>query len=448
VALPERRVVGGGAGLAGLAAATNLARSRLAVSVLEREAHPGGRAACVREQGFACEALSPVLSGADRELLAWIADVGAGDAALPLRPVVTGQVYRGRVTQVEPRGLLDVARIPGVRWHEALRLVRLPRLVRRYGSRLDPARPERAAPLDDRSTADFARLYFGASVLERWIRPELSAETLADAHDASRALFLRRLQARAGARPGLPRAPLADVAEGAASRLRIGYRCAVQGVAPAGGECLRVLYTQDGRERSLEAEAVVLATPAAEAARLAPGLLATAESEALRGLRYTPAVALAVALRRPLGAHAELVRFPRSEGSPLETALLEPGAGGGRAPDGRGLAVLRATGAWSAAASELPDETVEKELLGAFEWIRPGLGKAALFSRVLRVREALPRFDVGHYRRIARLDALAAELRADGRRLYTAGDYLVDPSWSGALASGRRVARAVVADLV
>ena len=436
-----------GAGLAGLAAASELARAGFAVNLLEREAQAGGRAACAREQGFALEVLSPVLSAADRELLAWIADAGAGDAALPLRPVVTGQVHRGRVALVEPRSWLDVAKIPGVRWHEALRLLRLPRLLRRYGGRLDPLRPERAAPLDDRSTADFARLYFGVSVLERWIGPELSAETLADAEDASRALLLRRLRARAGARPGLPRAPLADVAEVAASRLRMGTRCAVQAVEPAGGGRLRVLYAQEGRERGLDAEAVVLATPAGEAARLAPGLFTAAESEVLRGQGYVPAVALAVALRRPLGAHAEWVRFPRAEGSPLETALLEPGAGGGRAPDGRGLAVLRATGAWSAAACDLPDETVEKELLGAFEWIRPGLGRAALFSRVLRLPQALPRFDVGHYRRIARLHAISAELRAAGRRLYAAGDYLVDPSWSGALASGRRVARAVAADL-
>jgi oxygen-dependent protoporphyrinogen oxidase len=164
-------------------------------------------------------------------------------------------------------------------------------------------------------------------------------------------------------------------------------------------------------------------------------------------VRYAPAVALAVALRRPLGPHAELVRFPRAEGSPLATALLEPGAGGGRAPDGRGLAVLRATGEWSASAIDLPDETVEKELLGAFDPIRPGLRSAALFSRVLRVRDALPRFDVGCYRAIARLEGLGSELRAAGRRIYLAGDYLVDPSWRGALASGQRAARAVAADL-
>ncbi len=441
----ERQVVVVGSGLAGLGAATGLVRRGLAVTLLEREARPGGRAACAREQGFALEALSPVLSGADRRLLAWIADVAGRDEALPLRPVVTRQVHRGRVSRVEPRGVLDVARIPGVRWHEALRLLRLPRLLARYGARLDPDRPESAAPLDDRSLADFATLYFGASVLERWMAPELCAETLAGAGEASRALFLRRLRQRSGARSGLLRAPLSDVAEAAAARLPVSDRSEVRAINP--GPTLRVVYTREGRERVLDAHAVVLATPAPEAARIAKPLLTAAERDALAGVRHAPALALATALRRPLGPHAELVRFPHAEGSPLETALLEPGAGGGRAPDGRGLAVLRATGAFGASAIDLPDETVEKELMDAFESVRPGLRSATLWSRVLRVRQALPRFDVGHYRAIARLERLSAELRAAGRRLYCAGDYLVDPSFAGALASGQRVARAVAADL-
>jgi protoporphyrinogen oxidase len=270
--------------------------------------------------------------------------------------------------------------------------------------------------------------------------------TLADPDEASRALWLRRVRRDAVGRPGLPRATLGDVAEAAASRAGAAYLAEVRRVEAAANGA-RVVWTAQGRERSVEARAVVVATPAPEAARIASGLLLAAERDALERVRYASSLAVAVALRRPLGPHAELVRFPRGEDSTLESALLEPGAGGGRAPDGRGLAVLRASAGFAASVEELPDDTVEKELVGAFEEVRPGLRSAALFSRVLRLRQALPRFDVGHYRAVARLEELGARLRSWGRRLYLAGDYLVDPSWSGAVAAGERAARAAAADL-
>jgi predicted NAD/FAD-dependent oxidoreductase len=51
------------------------------------------------------------------------------------------------------------------------------------------------------------------------------------------------------------------------------------------------------------------------------------------------------------------------------------------------------------------------------------------------------------YREIARFESIQLGERAFGRRLYFAGDYLMDPSWNGALLSGQRAARAVHADL-
>ena len=127
--------------------------------------------------------------------------------------------------------------------------------------------------------------------------------------------------------------------------------------------------------------------------------------------------------------------------------LLEPGVHGGRVPDGRGLALLRATSSWSEACFDLPDETLCKELLAAFARFHPGAHSAVLFRHLFRVQAAQPRFEVGHYRRIARLESVARELRQEGRRLYLAGDYLVDPSLEGALASAQRVADAVAHDL-
>ena len=119
---------------------------------------------------------------------------------------------------------------------------------------------------------------------------------------------------------------------------------------------------------------------------------------------------------------------------------------GGRVPDGRGLALLRATGAWSEAYFDA-EETVCKELLDAFARIRPGAESAVLFSKLHRVERAHPRFGVGRYRQIARFERVQRELRREGRRLYFAGDYLMDPTLEGTLASGQRAAAAVAEDL-
>ena len=114
----ETRVAVIGAGLAGLAAAHELRKAGLAVAVFERESVAGGRARSGDHEGLPLEPLSPIVSSADHALLAFIAEVGAQDALLPIRPVLTAVVHGGRSVEVDPRRLLDFARMPGVRVRE------------------------------------------------------------------------------------------------------------------------------------------------------------------------------------------------------------------------------------------------------------------------------------------------------------------------------------------
>jgi protoporphyrinogen oxidase len=436
-----------GAGIAGLGAAWELSRRGFTVAVFEREACPGGRARSESVEGFTLEAAGAVLSTGDRRLLSWIDDVGLRDELLPLRPVVAVHCRGDRMEIVDPRGLLGVGRIPGVRPLQALRLVRLPRLVARYGALIDPEAPERAADLDDRSLGDFGRLYFGRSVLVHWMEPFVTGTSLGRADDLSRVLFLRRYRSHGRERPGLLRSALGELAEAAAAKLPVTYAAAVLRVERGGDGGLALAVRISGTERVFEPAAVVVATSAPEAALLAAPVLVAAERDGLAEVRYQPALSLAVGLRRSLFSHPQYIQLPHTEQSPLEAVLLEPGVPGGRVPDGRGLALLRATGAWSEAYFDAPEETVCKELLDAFARIRPGAESAVLFSKLHRVERAHPRFGVGHYRQIARFERVQRELRREGRRLYFAGDYLMDPTLEGALASAQRAAAAVAGDL-
>jgi oxygen-dependent protoporphyrinogen oxidase len=440
----RRTVIVVGAGIAGLGAAWRLARRGYDVRVVERADRVGGRAAALRVSDTRIEAAPAIIGARDTHLLAWIAEVGLRDELLPLRPLVSQMVVRGALQDAEVADYSDVRRLPGVRaWH-ALRLIRLPRLLSRYRPALDLAEPERAAPHDDRSVADFCRLYFGTSVLEQWLAPRLLSASLADAADTSRVQLLHELAAWGLTRAGVARGSLAEVAQRAATGLPLSLGTQAEALSRGGDGRLRL--DCDGG-RALEADAVVLAVPAPEALRLGGALLASAERDVLGSVRYAPGVEVTAMLRRPLSARPRLLRVPRAEGSPLACALLDPGHTA-PAGDSRGLCWLRATPEFAAAHFDAPPDALEKELLGAFESLWPGVQRAVEHAHVRRMRHAAPRFEVGSYRQLARFQRVHRQIREGGRRVYFAGDYLAHPSWEGALMSAERTAAAVGTDLL
>ncbi len=438
-AVPKVVVVG--AGIAGLGAAWRLARAGVDVTVLEASERPGGRALSLRGDGYTFDVSNPVLSTADRCVHQWIEEVGLRDEMLPLRPVLPATVYHGQIRDVDARTQLGVLKMPGVKWLDALRLVRLPRLMSRYGSAIDPDAPERAADLDDRSLGDFGRLYFGKSLLNRWLAPMVTRTTLGDPDETSRVLFLHTWRHERGAQLGLPRAGLGELPQAAADQLEVRYNVRVARVAEVAGGRVGVTVTdlaaaRGPRERVREADAVIVATSAAEARVIADPVLSAAERDALGQIRRLPSVVLSCALRRPFHSHCKLVCVPRDEDSPIDSVLLEPGARGSRVPEGRGLATVRATAAFSAANSHLTNDTLEKDLLAAFERIRHDVRNAIESVRLFRVPDAVTEFGVGHYRVVARLERVFDDHHERGRRVYFAGDYLSGPSLEASLRSG------------
>jgi oxygen-dependent protoporphyrinogen oxidase len=435
----RREVVVVGAGFAGLAAAFRLAAAGHGVRVLEAGARAGGRAAVAEWQGETLDPTAAAVHDSNASLLGLVRDAGLSGELLPLRPWLAAQAGAGTAASaVSDDGLLAIGRIPGVRALEALRLARLPRLVRRQAAMLDPGAVESAAPLDDRSLLDFGALYFGRRVVTHWIEPWLSSRAPVDERSASRAAFLLRWRAESGGASGALREPPGLLAELLAARSGVRTGCRVRRVdaAPSG----RLHVAIEGASEPAEADAVILAVPAPEALRVAEPLLSRAERDLLGAIRYDPAHALVAEARRlPVSAPTR-ARIPRSTASPLAVVALEPrGRGAGRI-----TAVTRP--AWSDAMRDAGDDAVVKELRVEIEARTASELAAGDPVLVRRFPLAWPRFDVGAYRALARFREVQLDRRRRGRRLYLAGDHLASPTLEGAVVSGLRAAADLLSD--
>lgn len=439
------RVVVVGAGLAGLTAADRLVGHGFDVTVLERREQPGGRAESQEEKSFRYEPGAHVVSDADSRLLRLVEEAHLGAELLPLRPMELAQAGRGRARRLEATSLRGLHDTLGLSWPSALRTARIERLLGRFGSRLDPEAPERASGQDDRSVADFVRLYFGRRVLERWIAPWLAEYAGAEPESTSRVLALQLLARHRHPWWGSFRGDLARLPEALAGRVGVRTGEEVLDVALGGRERLVVHHRRAGSEEGTEADAVVMALPARTTASLAPGLLSSAEAELLGSAREIPAVSLAVGLDSYLADHSTRVRVVPGTGSVLTSVSLELGYETARVPERKGLAIMVAAGA--SELLETSDEQLAARLVGDLERLFPSAADRVTWTRVHRHAAAWPRFDVGRYRALERLRGIERDRRAHGRRLYLAGDHCIAPSLEGAVLSGLRAAEAVCQDL-
>lgn len=439
------RVVVVGAGLSGLAAATRLQEAGARVTVLEA-GDPGGSLAAVRRGGFLLETGPHRFDATDARFLGLVRRAGLAGEVVPPSPGGHAVAHRGRIHAVDPGRLAGLLRWPGVPPQEALRVLRLPRLLARFSRLLDdPGAPERAERLDDRSLADFVRLYAGPRVLERVAAPLADEEVPADPEDTSRVPFLQRLHARAVLAPRILRPGLGALAEALAAKLDLHGGVRATAVRASGGR----LAVETDRGGVLRAGAVVLAVPPGVVLSLAAELLEPAERDVLAASRAGPWACAALGLESAVPLHrapGHTLLLPAGEGLGLSSLALEARPAPGRAPEGGALVRVLPGPALAAEWGAHSDEEVTRDAVARADALLPGVASSVRAAAVGRAPAGSPHLPPGRFRALGRLRRVGAGRRAAGRRLYLAGGYLAAPRLEARVASGFRAAFELLRD--
>ncbi|MEU3888394.1 protoporphyrinogen oxidase [Streptomyces sp. NPDC029041] len=424
----QGRVVVIGAGIAGLAAAHRLLDRGARATVLEASGRVGGKLLPGEVAGARVDLGAESLLARRPEAVELAREVGLADRLQPPATATASLWTRGALRPF-PKG--HVMGVPGTA--SALAGVLSEEGLARIGRDAELPRTEVG---DDVAVGEYVAQRLGREVVDRLLEPMLGGVYAGDAYRISmRAavpqLFqvarshtsltagVRELQAKAaaarqtgpvfmGIRGGVGTLPLA-VAESVLARGgEILTGTAVTGLrrTPEGG-----WHVVSG-EREWFAEAVIVAAPAPEAARLlraeSPGAAA-----GLDGVEYASMALVTLAYRRSETALPDGSGFlvPPVDGHTIKASTFASQKWGWIADENPGLVVLRTSvGRYGETEilerddSELAD--VSRQDLKA----ATGLDATPVATRVTRWDDGLPQYPVGHHARVARIREHIARL--------------------------------------
>ncbi|GHB81193.1 protoporphyrinogen oxidase [Streptomyces cirratus] len=424
-------VIGGG--IAGLAAAHRLLGDGVRVTLLEAGPRLGGKLHAGELAGVPVDLGAESMLARRPEAVALTRAVGLGDA-LRSPATATAHLWTRGALRPMPHGHvmgvpgdLDPLAASGVLSAEGLARIEA-----------EPTLPP-AEIGEDVAVGEYVAARLGREVVDRLVEPLLGGVYAGDAYrismraavpqlyEAARTHALlgegvRELRRRAEALPQAGGPVFAGI-EGGVGRLplAVAEACRAAGADLHTGRPVReVIRTPEGwrvvaGSEVIEADGVVLATPAGPAARLLDALAPTAAAE-LRAVEYASVALVTMAFRR----------------SELPTAITDGGASGFLVPPVDGRTIKASTfssnkWAWSGADPDLfllrtsvgrhgdeaalgheDAELVEVSLGDLGEAV--GLAARPVASTVTRWDGGLPQYPVGHLARVARIRAAVAAL--------------------------------------
>ncbi|MET9690416.1 protoporphyrinogen oxidase [Streptomyces sp. NPDC006514] len=462
----QRHAVVIGGGIAGLAAAHRLLAEGVRVTLLEAGPRLGGKLHAGELAGASVDLGAESMLARRPEAVALAEAVGLGDA-VQAPATATAHLWTRGALRPMPRG--HVMGVPGdLGPLAASGVLSADGLARIEAERTLP--PTEIG--DDVAVGAYVAARLGREVVDRLVEPLLGGVYAGDAYRISmraavpqlfevartHALLgdgVRELQRRAEAAPqqagpvfagiagGIGRLPIAVAEACRAAGARLVTDAPAREVVRTAGGWRVVAGTE-----VIEADAVILATPAGAAARLLDGLAPAAAME-LRGVEYASMALITMAFRRsdlPAavsdgGASGFLV--PPVDGRTIKASTFSSNkwAWAGTDPD---LFLLRTSVGRYADESDLQREDGElvdvslADLGGAV-----GLAARPVASTVTRWDGGLPQYPVGHLDRVARIRTAVAALPG----LAVCGAVYDGVGIPACIASAGKAADAVIAAL-
>lgn len=419
-----------GAGVAGLAAARDLVRAGMQVTVLEATPWIGGRAATVIENGFAIDIGAGFLANFYHHTRRLLRELELSDQAVPIRDggavVIDGRLHP-----------LRLGRYP-MTLRQTLRLGRLLGPVLRHWRELDPHALHRAWHLDTESVADYARRKFDRELLENLLEPVLSGLCYWTPERTSQAMLFLLAKMAPGMRRFTLRRGVGQLAEAMAGGLEVLTETEVRRVMGNDTDACVVDAQTRGEARRFVADGIVCTVPAPAVPALFPKL--DAERRAFfETIDYSATIVAAIGLTG--AAWPDFISFfvPRNQAgfNGLGAAAIKSRENPAQAPPGCELLRLFTTDAAARRLLGQDDAVIRDRLVADLRRAGCALAGEELFYRVYRWPQALPVFDVGHFRQLKRF----ADGGIETGPVVFAGDYLGGPFIEGAITSGLDAAR-------
>ncbi len=442
-------VIGGG--ISGLVCAYRLKQRGLDVLLLEESERAGGVIGTISQAGFQFE-LGPQSFLSNATLLELISSLGLDGELLRADARAPRYVLLDGALRKVPLGPSDLLGTSLLSFGTKLRLLS------------EPWRRTRP-PEGDESVAAFVRRKFGEDLLENLVGPLVSGIHAGDPERLSlRSAFpaVHQWEAEHGSvlrgamksRPpkGTPRPGLCSFRDGVETLTRalaaalgdalsLGTRVQSVKRGKANGHfAFDVQANRRGRVETLNADALVLATPTQVAAAIA-GQLSKTFRDLLGRIEYAPVAVVGTGYRREQVGHpVEGFGFlvPRKEKLNVLGTVWSSSLFPGRAPEGMVCFTSFVGGATNAALMDLSDEQIaesaEREVAQVLR-----ISGAPVTRMMRRWTRALPQYNLGHGKIVA---GLQQELRRFPG-LFLAGSYLSGPSVGSCAEQAVKTAQAV-----